>query len=587
MTGSDNDFRVRPGRIRHSGGTRHKSFVAQVLQAARKAGPAVARSTGGSRSGNLGHSSFGRGRAAFSRNRLFSPNRRVVVKARIVRHQGRVFTSAPLSAHVSYLKREGVTRGGEPARMFGPETDHADDTGFAERARDDRHHFRFIVSPEDAGDMTDLKAFARDLANQMEADLSTPLDWVAVDHWNTDNPHVHLLVRGVDSLGEDLVISRDYISHGLRARAEDLVSIELGPKPEHEIRSALEREVNADRWTRLDIEIRMNGDEAGFIDLRPNQPGPDDPEIRRLMIGRLQKLERMGLAAAAGPGQWMVGFEAEQALRDLGMRGDIIKTMHRAFTERGEDRGFGDYVIETDVATSPIIGRLVDKGLHDELTGEAYAVIDGTDGRAHHVRFRGLEAFEHAPPIGGIVEVRRFGSADDRQPTLVLATRSDFDLARQVTAPGATWLDHRLVEQEKMPLAMGGFGKEVREAMAARAARLVEEGLGRRHGEQVVFKRDLLDTLRRRELETAGARLSAETGLPYTQAAAGEHVTGNYRQRMTLTSGRFAMIDDGLGFQLVPWAPSLEKQLGRTVQGVAKSDGGISWSLGRNRDLDR
>jgi hypothetical protein len=107
---------------------------------------------------------------------------------------------------------------------------------------------------------------------------------------------------------------------------------------------------------------------------------------------------------------------AERSLRDLGMRGDIIKTMHRAFTERGEARGVADYAIESGQPTSEIIGRLVDRGLHDELTGEAYALIDGTDGRAHHVRFRGIEAFEHAPPIGGIVEVRRFGQAGDAHP---------------------------------------------------------------------------------------------------------------------------------------------------------------------------
>ena len=86
------------------------------------------------------------------------------------------------------------------------------------------------------------------------------------------------------------------------------------------------------------------------------------------------------------------------------MRGDIIKTMHRAFTERGEARGVSDYVIEGGQPMSQIIGRLVDRGFHDELTGETYALIDGTDGRAHHVRFRGIEAFEHAPPVGGIVE---------------------------------------------------------------------------------------------------------------------------------------------------------------------------------------
>jgi type IV secretory pathway VirD2 relaxase len=434
--------------------------------------------------------------------------------------------------------------------------------------------------------MTDLKAFTRDLVNQMESDLGTRLDWVGIAHWNTDNPHVHLLVRGVAEDGSDLVISRDYISHGLRSRAEDLASAELGPKPEHEIRSALAREVDAERWTRLDRAIRMAGDDTGFIDLRPDNPGVDDPEVRRFAIGRLQTLERMGLATAAWPGQWMVALDAERTLRDLGMRGDIIKTMHRAFTERGQDRGITDYVIDTGTASSPIIGRLVHTGLHDELTGEAYAVIDGTDGRAHHVRFQGIEAFAHAPPAGGIVEVRQFGSPDDPRPTLVLASRSDIGLERQVTAPGATWLDHRLVERERMPLAMGGFGQEVRDAMTARAEHLAAEGLASRQGPRIVPQRDLLATLRRRELDAAGARLSAETGLPHVPAARGETVAGTYRQRLTLTSGRFAVIDNGLGFALVPWTPALDRHLGRHVAGVAKESGGVEWSFGRRRGIE-
>ncbi len=500
------DFHVRPRRMRAARAGRSESFINQVLCAAKKAGH-TASVTGAGKGAGLGRSTFGRGRIAFSRNRLFATSRRVVAKARIVRHQGRAFRSAPMAARPYYLKREGVTRDGEKARTFDAETDGADDATFADRCEDDRHHFRFIVSPEDAAEMTDLRAFTRDLARQMEADLGTKLDWLAVDHWNTDNPHVHLLVRGVDQNGQDLVISRDYISRGLRSRAEELVSIELGPKPEHEIRSVLEREIGAERWTRLDAEIRMVADETGAIDLRPDHPSSGEPEIRRLMIGRLQHLEKMGLAAPAGPGEWIVGLEAERSLRDLSMRGDIIKTMHRAFADKGLDRGISDYVIDTGAVASPIIGRLFDKGLHDELTGEAYAVIDGTDGRAHHVRFRGVEAFEHSPPIGGIVEVRRFGGADDQQPTLVLANRSDFNLAQQVTAPGATWLDHRLVERQPMPLSMGGFGREVREAMTARAECLAEEGLARRQGQRIILQRDLLDALRRRELNAVGAKL--------------------------------------------------------------------------------
>jgi len=591
MSSDDNDFRIRPGRIRSKGGARPKTFINQVLRAAKKAGHIATPSSGsGKRAPGFGRSTFGRGRIAFSRNRLFSTSRRVVVKARIARHQGRAFRSAPLSAHLSYLKREGVTRDGEKAHMFDAGTDRADDAAFTERCKEDRHHFRFIVSPEDADEMTDLKAFTRDLARQMEADLSSKLDWVAVDHWNTDNPHVHLLVRGADQDGKDLVISRDYISRGLRSRAEELAAIELGPKPAHEVRSALEREVGAERWTRLDVEIRITADETGYIDLRPDNPATDDTGTRRLMIGRLQQLERMGLATSAGPGEWMVGLEAELSLRDLGMRCDIIKTMHRAFTERGHDRGIGDYVIETGAAASPVIGRLVDKGLHDELSGEAYAVIDGTDGRAHHVRFRSVEAFEHSPPFGGIVEVRRFGGADGERPALVLANRSDFDLNAQVTAPGATWLDHRLVEREPMPLSMGGFGREVRDALTARAEYLAGEGLARRQGQRIILQRDLLNNLRRRELSSVTAKLSAETGLPHTQAATGERIDGTYRQRLTLTSGRFAMIesigaDGGLGFQFVPWSPSLEKQLGRHVSGFAKDGGGIEWGFGRKRGL--
>jgi type IV secretory pathway VirD2 relaxase len=123
---------------------------------------------------------------------------------------------------------------------------------------------------------------------------------------------LHPVVRGV---ADDVVISRDYISHGLRSRAADLVSAELRSKPEHEIRSALAREVEAER---LDAAIRMAADDSGFIDPRSDNPGEGDPQARRLAVGRLQKLERMGLATAAGPGQWMIGLEAELVLRDVG-----------------------------------------------------------------------------------------------------------------------------------------------------------------------------------------------------------------------------------------------------------------------------
>ena len=167
---------------------------------------------------------------------------------------------------------------------------------------------------------------------------------------------------------------------------------------------------------------------------------------------------------------------------------------------------------------------------------------------------------------------------------LSLATRSDISIEAQVTASGATWLDRQLLAKDP-PLSGGGFGAEVRQAMEARVDHLAEEGLAHRQGQRVIFARDLLATLRRRELDDAAAKLSAETGLAYQPAAEGERVSGVYRQRVTLASGRFAMIDDGLGFQLVPWRPALEKELGREVRGVMAPGGNVDWSLGRKRGL--
>jgi type IV secretory pathway VirD2 relaxase len=577
MTG-ENDFRIRPGRIRSSGAQGNRPFIAQALAAAQKAGAGISRS-GRIVPGN--RSRFGKGqRASIQANRLItSHSRGAVVKARVVRQNAR---SAPLSTHLIYLRREGVTRDGEKARLFGPGSDDVDGRAFAERCGEDRHHFRFIVSPDDAMEMTDLRSFTRDLVSQMEKDLDTRLDWVGVDHWNTEHPHIHLIVRGVRDDSENLVISRDYIKEGMRDRARDLVTQDLGPRTDLDIRRNLERQVEAERWTQLDRQLVRDGRETGVIDVAPApQAKPDEYQV--LKAGRLRKLESLGLADQVGPGQWMIADNAEATLRELGERGDIIKRMHRALTERGIERGSANYVLAAESLDTPIIGRLVNRGLDDELKGTAYAVVDGVDGRTHHIKLSDLDAAGDGA-TGSIVELRKFDDAKGER-RVMLAVRSDLDIDRQITAPGATWLDRQNIARTPVALSEGGFGAEVQQAMSRRAEHLVEQGFAERNGTRVAFTRNLIDTLRNRELETLGEKLAAETGQPFNRAGSGEYVAGSYRQRLTLASGRFAMIDDGLGFQLVPWTPSLEKQLGRHISGVARDDGGIDWSFGRKRGL--
>ena len=574
----ENEFRIRPGRIRSSSSQRARPFIAQALAATQKAGGSV------SRRGKIGHgnrSRFGRGqRASVQAHRFITTRSRgAVVKARVVRNNVR---SAPLATHLTYLRREGVTRDGEKARLFGPGDDEVDAKAFAERCEDNRHHFRFIVSPDDAPEMADLRSFTNDLAQQMEKDLGTRLDWVAVDHWNTEHPHIHLIVRGVQDDGEDLVISRDYIKEGMRDRARDLVTLELGPRTDLDIRNTLERQIDSERWTSLDRQLARERNRHGIIDLAPPS-GSQPDEFHALKVGRLRKLESLGLTDQIGPGQWVMDETAETTLRELGERGDIIKRIHRGLTERGIERGASSYVLAGESLDQPVTGRLVDRGLDDELKGTAFVVIDGIDGRTHHIRLPHIDAAGDSAP-GSIVELRKFDDAKGRR-RVALAVRSDLPIDRQVRATGATWLDRAAIAREPLPVSGGGFGAEVSEALERRAEHLLEKGLAKRQGQRVIFARDLLNTLRKRELDSVGDKLAREIGRPQMPSSPGEHVAGTYQRRMPLASGRFAMIDDGLGFQLVPWTPSIENHLGKHVYGIARGNGGVDWDFGRNQGI--
>ncbi|WP_243453743.1 relaxase/mobilization nuclease domain-containing protein [Sandaracinobacteroides saxicola] len=489
---------------------------------------------------------------------------------------------AALAAHITYLDRDGVSREGEPQGIFSADGETPDRSAFADRCSDDRHHFRCIVSPEDANELQDLRATTRDLMRQAEKDLGTRLEWIAVDHWNTDNPHVHILIRGRADDGRDLVISRDYWTKGLRARAEALIEQELGPRNELAIRTTLEREVTADRFTGLDRMMRNLAAHDGCID--PDKlPTLSTPGVGQLAITRLRRLEWMGLATPTDDGGWRIAADLEQRLRDLGSRNDIIATIHKALARQSIERG-ADALIHEHASGGPVIGRLVERGLQDELAGTAYAVVDGVDGRAHHIRLPDLAATGDGP-VGSIVELWTYTDRAGRAAE-VLALRSDLAVGAQVSAAGATWLDRQLVAREPSHVVDAGFGRDVKDALSARAEHLASQGLARRQGARMLFVRDLLATLQERELRSVKAKLEIETGIAARPATVGGAVAGTFRRRIDLASGRFAMIEGSLGFQLVPWTPSLDRQLGREVAGIVRDGGRIEWSLGRQRGLE-
>lgn len=356
-------------------------------------------------------------------------SRRVVVKARVVKlnpQRGsrtsnmRGVASKAIDAHLRYLERDGVTRDGERGKVYSALENEADGKAFVERGRGDRHQFRFIVAPEDSAEMADFQGFTRDLMRQVELDLETRLDWVAVDHYNTGHPHTHILVRGVTDDSKILNIAGDYIAHGVRYRASEFVTRELGHQSEIELQTKLQSDVDAERLTRLDKALLAEQGDQGVIDLRPGEGASYlVRENRPLMVGRTRKLERLGLATEVKSGRWTLSDKAEATLRELGERNDIIKTMYRALADHGlaEERGIEQYARHGETVDQPVVGRVLGKGLAgDELSERVYLIVDGIDGRVHHVEFadpaqidevrRGM-IVEAAPPVSGPRSVDR------------------------------------------------------------------------------------------------------------------------------------------------------------------------------------
>lgn len=702
----DSNFRIRPGRPRANGTrvrSRDQSFLTQVKIAVRKAGGNPNRadfgagSSGGRNGGSGRFNARGRGVKVMasiprdgggwqrdSAGRFRS--RRVVVKARVVKLAGKGkgsgargpkmrggASAGAVDAHLRYLERDGVTRDGDKGHAYSAIENEADSKAFIERGRDDRHQFRFIVAPEDSAEIGDLRGFTRDLMRKMEADLGTDLDWIAVDHHNTGHSHTHVIVRGVLDDGRILNIAGDYIAHGVRHRAQELVTLELGPQTEIELRQKLANEVGAERWTRLDKMLVAEQRDQGVIDLRPGEGASYlVRDNRAALAGRIRTLERYGLASEIEPGQWQVRDRAEQTMRELGEQGDIIKTMHRALADHGlaDERGPTQYVRHGGEITEPIIGRVLDKGLAgDEMSDRLHLVIDGVDGRTHYVEttdaarldevkrghivaldpvpanprprnadlniqnmaqanggiYRPSDHLEAARPqierIGGDAQafvrshvrrleaLRRAGhvervhadkwkipadiaergiayDAGDRGKDFTVRTLSSLSLDRQIGSDGATWLDRELASPNRTALAESGFGHDVAQAMERRRQSLVDQGYATRLDDgRIRAPKDLIARLEASEVNRVGKAMAAERGLSYTPSQPGEYVAGRLAGVATLASGRFAMMEDGLGFQLVPWQPALEKQIGKHISGVARDDGGIEWSFGRRRGL--
>jgi hypothetical protein len=654
MANGENEFELRLGRIGHERSSNLARVRATIRQrASLRGGPKTGLAPTTGIRAHFRPGSAGKARPAIA------THRRVVVKARYAMHgSGK---GAPLRAHVSYLAREGkAAERGEPGLersldyLQRAETPGNDQFSFYDRSEvgvdgkaitagwaDDRLHFRLIVSAEDGEALGDLKPFIREVMARLEQNLGTRLEWLAVDHWDTDNPHTHVLVRGKRADGQDLFIPSRLISSGIREHAQHVVTRVLGPRLEADLRQERWREISRMAATPLDRELVAARDVQGVI----NVYRPD-------LIARLERLEGWGLAER-GTGGWRIAGVLFGKLKAMDEHVQVEQAVS-AHRRPGELLP----LLAADPAQA-IEGQLVHYGPADDLGGSFLAVVETGKGELRYARLEreadlamldgagpgaivtlepnvpaprpadhaiaaiaertgGLYSadlhFAETPGVSrGLVEanIRRleamrrtslvtrtadgvfivghdhlkratiFDERVSRRYPLVASVASYWTLDEQVNAIGPTRLDRVLAGEAAQPQGEGVFARQYAAALQQRRLFLIEQGwLGK---DEKLLPKSMLDSLAANELRVAAKGLSKEVG-KHVVSARLNHIQGVYARRIDLAQGRMALIVGERQASLIPWRPVMERFAGREVEGLWRGQG-ISWGLSRGRGL--
>lgn len=575
---AQHDFDPKLGRIRDARRARAERHAQLVFRQVGKQGPRRLRPKGHVLPGVPKRGTGTGVRAAAG---LIAPgSRRVIVRARYTRFIGGDLGAA--RAHLKYIARDGVTREGAPGELYDARGDTADGSAFLERSAGDPHQFRFIVSADEGAQLADLKPFVRDLLAQMERDLDTKLDWVAADHFNTGHPHTHIVIRGCDDQGKDLVLARDYIAHGVRARAQSLITMELGPETDIERTQKLFNEVGQERLTQLDRGLMARAkDGILVVTLR----GGQDPVRQSLRVGRLKTLERLGLALERQAGVWAIDPGLDTKLRQLGDRADKFKMMQRALRDAGIERSAAALALfERGPRKVPLIGKVVGVGLVDEITDQTWVAVDAVDGRVHYAELGRLKPADL--PIRGTIVALASDTLKEGKPSPApkLQLLSPVGIEHLPAYEGPTWLDQAIISQWR-PDAERGFAVELNRALSQRGRWLAQRQLADvPAANEITAKPGMMHHLRQLETEHLIGDLARHLNATYLPAEPGVRIHGVYVRSIPTPTGKLAVLQRDDTFTLAPWRPTLEPFRGRAVSGMigAKS---VTWTLDRGRGL--
>ena len=383
--GAEEDFRIRPNRPRLGGKGEARAWSTALRTILRYAGtsrrskaPALSGSGGGARKRFNQRCAV---RTMYSANK--TPGQWRAHGRYIARESaGGTALSQVMSAKAGIESPDGRDQPVLPAK----ELERWQSAG-------DPRLWKLIVSPE-FGERLDLDRLTRDLMARMERDLGTGLEWVAVTHFNTEHPHVHIALRGVRDDKSALELPRDYVRHGIRAIAEDLCTRQLGHRNQLDAIASERREIQERRFTSLDrainransVEVSDTGSTAEHFLVR--RAGETAGRAREQHIdARLLVLKQMGLAEQVGPREWQVRRDFQTVLMAMQRTTDRQKMLASHGALLSDERL--PLVVLDMRKLKTVEGRVLAHGEEEagKSAGRHYLLLEGTDAKVHLIYY--------------------------------------------------------------------------------------------------------------------------------------------------------------------------------------------------------
>ncbi len=515
----------------------------------------------GMRAGSLRNS------GAYARSLPAQTKQRVIVKAHVARHGTVVATKATLRSHIAYLERDGAGVDGERPRHFNAAEDQLDAKAHAHGWAGDRHHFRFIISPENADRIADMPAYVRETMARVARDLGEPdLDWMAVVHADTAQTHAHVLVRGKRADGRDLVIPRAYISYGFRSRAQEVAQELLGDQSRDLAERRLHRDAQSDRWTALDRELKSLADALGFI--------PHGGELGRadsygaLMRKRIAHLERLRLAERTLAGV-RLSADFDRKLQQMDLDRDVLKRLHARMKAGALD--------VAPIEVESVAGRVVAAGHHNEIGKAPFVILRDRHGREHYAA---LPAGTQPPALQSAGRLTRFARGRARLIDLGRAS-SQVDRDRLTPLDRELAYRRREIEAGRMPEL---FDDKIEQMLERRASFLMAGGHALKDSKGLRFTPAGYAKLRDREISAA---LKDQLGASKPLLAVTKvQMTGAYAGAVSTASGIYAIVDRGAGLAVGRVAEAPSFALGTAVELTPAAHGLMKVGVDPTRALD-